>query len=233
MVLGKSKRKIKIKERESFAMKKKKWEVKLRRELKERLFQPRLNRILDIIKDKTPRKIRGRDKRAIHLSLKPLIHKAIRERYKTELNGRDTKSFKLMGNPPSQRKDEIVQKIKKYEKERGKRVHRLIYTLWGVHNECLYVGQTKRGLREIVAKKDSLYKQSVRLKLFLTEKKKLDRLEGIAYHVLAPKTMPRPKFNSIHTKNAKNKCPFCQTDRKIRKEISRALVLVMPKRTSA
>jgi hypothetical protein len=211
-------------------MQRKKWEIQLRRELNERLFQPRLRRILALLNAKPPKRIGGRDKRAITKSVRPFIHEAVSSRYKTELNRLLKKSFKLKIYPPSERKDEIVQKIEKYEEARGKRIHRLIYTLWNERNECLYVGQTKRGLTEIVAKEGRLYKESVRLKLFFTNKNKLDRYEGIAYHVLAPRLRAKPKFNSIHTKNAQEKCPFCQAERRISKEISRALVLVMPRR---
>jgi hypothetical protein len=207
--------------------------VKLRRELNERLFQPRRNRILDILKGRKPREISGRDKRAINSSLKPLIIEAIREGNRTELDGLETKPFKLAAYPPSQRKNKIIQKIKGFEKNRDKKVRRLIYSLWNDQKECLYVGQTKRGLPEVVAKGDALYKQSFRLKLHLTNnKKKLDRHEGIAYHIFAPVGKPRPKFNTIHPRNAREKCPFCKIERKIRREISRSLMLVTPKRRS-
>jgi len=214
-------------------MKRKRWEVQLRRELTEKLFRPRLERILALLKAKAPKRIGGRDKRAINWSIKPLIHKAVRARYRAELNSLKTKPFSLKHYRPRQKKDKIVQKIKKYEEDRGKRVHRLVYTLWNDRNECLYVGQTKRGLPEIVAKEDKLYKESARLKLFFTHKKKLDRYEGVAYHVLAPREQPNPKYNKSHPKNAQKKCPFCQTERRIKKEINRALMLVMPKRAGA
>ena len=211
-------------------MKAKKWEVRLKKELDEKLFQPRLKRILDILKGKEPRKISGKDKRAIHSSLRPIIIRAIRENYCKEFDDLATKPFKLAAYPPSQRKDKIIGKIKKYEEDRNKRVRRLIYSLWNNENRCLYVGQTKRGLPEIVAKGDSLYRQSVRLKVHLTDKKKLDRHEGIAYHILAPEGKPRPKFNAIHPKNAREKCPFCRIERTIRGEINKSLVLVTPTR---
>jgi hypothetical protein len=215
-------------------MKRKRWEVKLRKELKEKLFQPRLERIVAHLKGDHPKRIGGRDKRDINKSIKRLIPQALRPKYRTELNSLkpSPKSFNLRIYPPNQRKVKIIQKIKKYEEDRGKRVRRLVYTLWNDGRECLYVGQTKRGLPEIVAKAGKLYKESARLKLFFTDKKKLDRHEGIAYHVLAPRKMSNPKFNRSHPKNAQ-KCPFCQTESRIKKEIDRALVLAKPKRASA
>jgi hypothetical protein len=211
-------------------MQRKRWEVHLQRALYKGLFQPRLRRIVALLNEKSPKRIGSKDKRAINKSIKPLIHKAVSSRCRIELKGLKTKSFKLKLYRPGQRKDKIVQKIKKYEEARGKRIHRLIYTLWNDQNECIYVGQTKRGLPEIVGKRGRLYKESARLKLFFTDKNKLDRYEGIAYHVLAPRLKSKPKFNRIQTKNARYHCPFCQKERRIRKEISRALVLVMPGR---
>ena len=167
-------------------MQRKRWEVQLRRELSRRLFQPRLQRILALLKAKPPTRIGGSDKMAINKSVRPLIHKAVGSRYRAELNSLKTKAFNFKSYPPGQRRDKIVQKIKKYEEARGKRIHRLIYTLWNERNDCLDVGQTKRGLPEIVAKESRLYRKSIRLKLFFTDKNKLDRYEGIAYHVLAP-----------------------------------------------
>jgi hypothetical protein len=205
---------------------KKGWEHRLRRELNQRLFSPRLERILGILKEKPVKKITGEDRRALYVALKPIVHKAIRDKYKTELESNASKAFKLTAYSPRRRREAIKEKIRAYDSQKGIRFRRLIYTLWDNKRECLYVGQTKRGLPEIVAKRAGLYRQAVRLKIYSTGKKKLDRYEGIGYHVLTPKSKIKPRFNEIHTKNAKKKCPFCRTEDKIKKEICRALVLV-------
>ena len=212
---------------------KKKWEHTLRKELNAKLFQPRLERVLGILKEEPAKKISGKDKRDLYKALKPIVHRALKGRYKAELEGNQHKSFKLNAHSPSKRREAIKKKIKAYESYTGVKFKKLIYTLWNKNKECLYVGQTRRGLPEIVSKKEDLYKQAVRLKIYSTIQKKLDRYEAIAYHVLTPKGRIKPRFNEIHTKNAKKKCPFCRTERKVRAEICRALVLIMPKRAGA
>ncbi len=203
----------------------KKWEHKLRNELNAKLFGPRFERIFSILKEKPANRITGKDKSALYKALAPIVHDALKGRYKAELEGRTTKSFKLRANSPSKRKEAIRKKIKANESHTGNKFRKLIYTLWDKDNKCIYVGQTKRGLPEIVSKDERLYRQAVRLKIFRTAQTKLDRYEGIAYHVLTPEGHKKPKFNKIHTKNARKRCPFCRTERKVRAEICRALVL--------
>ncbi|GEM_PF-5364957 len=207
------------------------WESDLTRELKSQLFETRLERITNILKGKSPKPITKKQKQNIKKHLRPLIIKALKKRYRTELKALKTKSWRISYKSTSETIEAIKKKITKYKEKEGIKARRLIYTLWENKRECTYVGQTERGVAEIVGKKSKkgLYKKANRLRIYLTDKKHLDRYEGIAYHILTPKGKKKPRYNNIQTKNAKKKCPFCKTERKIWREIDKAMVIKQKK----
>lgn len=207
-------------------MRRRDWEVKLEKELKNRLFKPRLQRILALAQRKEPKPISGKAKRRLIRDVRKIAEEPLREKYKDELKKLARKSFELGSGGAKETKKAIKDKTEKYEKKINKKLRRLIYALWKDMNECLYVGQTKRGLNEIISKKNDLYKESTGLKLYMPRSKtQLDKYEGIAYHVLAPKGKRKPKYNKVQSKNFKKRCPICRRIKRIEREINRAFVL--------
>lgn len=206
-------------------MRRKNWEIKIKQELKDRLLKPRVERILAILNGKKPKRLSQKEKRQIKKILHPLIEEAIRKKYKKELKKLQTKSFRLPPGSAHKTKDAIKRKINEYKTKKDIKLRRLVYTLWKDRNKCLYVGQTKRGLSEIISKRKRLYRESTILKIYLTDKSHLDRYEGIAYHVLVPKGKRKPKYNAIQSKNFRKKCPFCIIKRKVDREIDLSFVL--------
>ncbi|MFA5031682.1 MAG: hypothetical protein WC614_01560 [bacterium] len=189
--------------------------------MRNKLLEPRLHRILDILADKTPKQLSGKQKGKLKNEIEVHIEKALKNRYKKEIERLKSKSFILRGSAPYTYYH-IKRKIPEYEEEKNQEIKRFIYTFWR-NKECLYVGQTKKGVSEILFKygKGRLFTNATKLKIYLTDKIHLDRYENIAYHVFAPSY----RYNLIHTKNRRKKCPFCKTKRKIDGEIDCAFVL--------
>jgi hypothetical protein len=206
-------------------MKKRKWESKIRHELLEDLFMPRLSRIILLLKGKKPKKIAAKQKRALKRNLRPLIIKALKGRYEKELKRKHIRSFKLPEKSANEKKKMIINKVNRYDEK----IRKFIYTLWKDRKTCLYVGQTKIGVREIASKRRPL-KASKWLKIYEVNRTvHLDRYEGMALHIFAPKENEYPKYNKVHPPSAKKKCPFCRMKKRVDREIENAFVIVRKK----
>jgi len=202
------------------------WESQIRQELLEDLLRPRLNRIILLLKGKKPEKITAKQKKALKRRLRPLIIKALKRRYEKELKKRLIKRFNLKEKSADKKRKSIIDKINRYDEK----MRKFIYTLWKDSKTCLYVGQTKIGVKEITYKRSPLLRASKWLKIYEVNKSvHLDRYEGIALHIFAPKGKEYPKFNRVHSPNAREKCPFCRMKKRVNREIDNAFVIVRKK----
>ncbi len=201
----------------------KRWECHVREELYNGLFLPRLGRITLMLKGKKPKAISARQKTSLKRNIEPDIIEALKGEYKAELKGTFIKSFKLREKRTKEQIDRILDKFKKY----NSRIKKFIYTLWEDRHTCLYVGQTTVGPKEITLKDRDLLRKSRLLKIYeIRRTVHLDKYEGIALHVFAPKGMAMPKYNKAHPGNASKKCPFCRMKKRIKREIDNSFVLV-------
>jgi hypothetical protein len=197
------------------------WETRIHKILYNEMFLPRMGRITSLLKGKSPRRITAKQKSRLRRKIEPHIIKALKGRYKEDIVSRQLKPIYLKGEQPEEQIRKILDKFRRNDPDAKK----FIYTLWENKLTCLYVGQTKVGPKEITLKNRTLLKRSRFLKVFeISRKTHLDKYEGIALHVFAPKNKLRPQFNKAHPKNADN-CPFCQMNKRVKREINNSLVL--------
>lgn len=176
-----------------------------------------------MLKGKKPKAISAKQKSLLKRNIEPDIVEALKGEYRTELKDTFIKSFKLREKRTKEQIDKILDKFKKY----NPRINKFIYTLWQDRHTCLYVGQTTIGPKEITLKDRDLLRKSRLLKIYeIRSKVHLDKYEGIALHVFAPKGMEMPEYNYAHPKNAFKKCPFCRMKKKVKREIDNSFVLV-------
>lgn len=115
-------------------------------------------------------------------------------------------------------KGNLQKRFNKFFQRAIEKIHnrKFIYIFWGKEKKCLYVGESRRGIRRLRGYRRSIiFKEARKVEIRVPVPKGLAKLECMAIHIL------KPKYNEIKGPKRKyaRKCPICRNTKRIRKEL--------------